>query len=121
MAVKLYEKEREFLRGWDFLAARAHETATKHGFHDKGVNTHLGRLMLIVCEVAEAVEALRKVGMAPRSKKIPKFTNLEEELADIVVRVMDFAEEYGVCDVAGAILEKMEYNKHRPHMHGKTS
>ena len=48
-----------------------------------------------------------------------EFSNLEEELADAVIRIMDYA--FGKdLDVAGAIVAKMEYNESREFMHGKT-
>jgi NTP pyrophosphatase (non-canonical NTP hydrolase) len=43
---------------------------------------------------------------------------VEEELADVVIRIMDYAFGHDF-DVAGAILAKIEYNKSREFMHGK--
>ena len=41
-----------------------------------------------------------------------------EELADVVIRVMDYAVGYQY-DVGGALLRKMEKNRWRPPKHGK--
>ena len=39
------------------------------------------------------------------------------ELADVVIRIMDMCEHYGI-DLASAILEKHEFNKTRDYRHG---
>jgi NTP pyrophosphatase (non-canonical NTP hydrolase) len=64
-------------------------------------------LALIHSEASEALEAFRK-----DDKK-----NFEEELADIVIRVMDCARGLQI-DLDSAILSKMEKNKHRGWRHG---
>ena len=43
---------------------------------------------------------------------------MEAELADAIIRIMDFAQEYDL-NLADAILAKHEYNKSRPYKHGK--
>ena len=46
-------------------------------------------------------------------------SSVEEELADAVIRIMDYA--FGKdLDVAGAIVAKIEYNSDREFMHGKS-
>lgn len=67
------------------------------------------KLMLIVSEVAEAMEGHRK-GLA--DDKLPHRPMVEVELADAVIR-MDLAGALGL-DLGGAIAEKMEYNRNRP-------
>ena len=48
-----------------------------------------------------------------------EYSSLEEELADTVIRIMDYA--FGNdLDIAGAIIAKIEYNKSREYMHGKS-
>ena len=42
----------------------------------------------------------------------------EVELADAIIRIMDHAAGFGL-DVAGAVIEKMDYNSKRPYLHGK--
>lgn len=39
------------------------------------------------------------------------------ELADIIIRVLDMAEHYGI-DMEAALKEKHEFNKSRPYKHG---
>ena len=66
-------------------------------------------------ELSEALEALRNGN--PPDDKIPQFTGAEAELADVIIRVMDYAEARGF-NVAQALVAKVEYNKTRPRMHG---
>ena len=68
------------------------------------------KLMLIVSEVAEAMEGHRK-GL--RDDKLPHRPMIEVELADAVIRIADLAGALGL-DLGGAIAEKMEYNCNRP-------
>lgn len=51
-----------------------------------------------------------------RKPKINK-AHVEEELADLVIRLMDFSVHRGY-DVAGAISKKMKKNEKRPYRHG---
>lgn len=67
------------------------------------------KLMLIVSEVAEAMEGDRKT---LSDDKLPHRSMLEVELADAVIRVFDLAGGMGL-DVAGAIAEKLAYNANR--------
>ena len=67
------------------------------------------KLMLIVTEVAEAMEGHRKGLM---DDKLPHRGMLEVELADAVIRIMDLAGGLHL-DVAGAIVEKLVYNMTR--------
>ncbi|SDK79934.1 hypothetical protein [Arthrobacter sp. ok362] len=105
------------------------------------------RLMLIVSEVAEAHEEIRKghpanhtyypepalpsslvaeVGVERAREliardnlgKIRKPEGVPSELADIVIRCFDFAESNGF-DLGQIIQVKLAYNTSREHMHGK--
>lgn len=68
------------------------------------------KLMLIVSEVAEAMEGHRK-GL--KDDKLPHRDMLEVELADAVIRIADLAGAMGL-DLGGAIAEKMAFNAVRP-------
>ena len=105
-----------FEKQWDKIAKQIYKNAVEHGFWKGEVNDG-ERMALIHAEISEALEALRDGN--PSSNKIMEFTNLEEELADAVIRIMDYA--FGKdLDIAGAILAKIEYNQSREYMHAKS-
>lgn len=66
------------------------------------------RLMLIVSELSEALEALRN-----GDEK-----NHTEKLADVLIRIFDYCGGYGIS-LERAVMEKMDYNCKREKMHGK--
>ena len=66
------------------------------------------RLMLINCEVAEAVEGLRKNDME----------NFKEEIADIFIRLGDLCGSLNI-NIEEEIIKKMKKNKERLYKHGK--
>lgn len=68
------------------------------------------KLMLIVSELAEAMEGDRKSLM---DDKLPHRPMREVELADALIRIFDTAGAYGM-DIGGAIAEKMAFNAQRP-------
>jgi NTP pyrophosphatase (non-canonical NTP hydrolase) len=95
-----------------------HKTSKEKGFWDKGEQRNDAECMaLIFSEVAEALEAVR-AKVPPRSEKIPEFCLLEEELADVIIRVLDYAAARRL-DVIGAVTAKMRYNETREFKHGK--
>lgn len=67
------------------------------------------KLMLIVSEVAEAMEGHRK-GL--QDDKLMHRTMLEVEIADTVIRCFDLAGGLGL-DLPGAITEKLAFNAQR--------
>lgn len=67
------------------------------------------KLMLIVSEIAEAMEGHRKGLM---DDKLPHRPMIEVELADAVIRIFDLAGAKG-CDLPGAIVEKIQFNETR--------
>lgn len=79
------------------------------------------KIALMHSELSEALEAIRDGAPSgsgePGSSKIP-FTLLLEELADVVIRVLDFAGHYDL-PLAEAILAKVDYNAGRPMLHGR--
>jgi NTP pyrophosphatase (non-canonical NTP hydrolase) len=68
------------------------------------------KLMLIVTEVAEAMEALRDGDAVVEG----------EEVADIVIRCLDYAAWRGIR-LDDVIAAKMEANRQRPYLHGRAA
>jgi NTP pyrophosphatase (non-canonical NTP hydrolase) len=73
------------------------------------------RLMLVVSELSEGLEALRNGN--PPDSHIPKFSGLSAELADAVIRILNLAEHEGI-NLGKAVVAKAAYNTTRPHRHG---
>lgn len=90
------------------IVSFCHGQSRAAGWHDKPreVGTDL---MLIVSEIAEAMEGDRKGLM---DDHLPHRKMFEVELADAVIRIFDTAGKYGL-DLGGAVREKLEYNKNR--------
>jgi len=78
------------------------------GWHDnpREIGT---MLMLVVSEIAEAMEGDRKDLM---DDHLPNRKMIEVELADAVIRIGDLAGKLGL-DLGGAIDEKLAYNRNR--------
>ena len=94
-----------------------YETAVSHGWHDIETNFPTF-LMLTVSELSEALQEYRTYyGDQEIDQKI-KQANIEIELADTVIRIMDYC-EHNAIGLEGRILQKNEYNKTRPYRHGK--
>lgn len=110
------------------LSVEAHENARSKGFYEDieelqdylsvndqpekhavaGETFTLAQLAKVASEVGEAVSAIQH----------GEHLQLREELADIVIRVLDLA---GYLDfrIGDCIILKMEKNKNRPYKHGK--
>lgn len=84
-------------------------TDLKTGESLVGKKNHGESFMLMVTELAEGYEGVRKDLM---DDKLPHRKMVEVELADILIRVFDYAGAHGM-DLAGAVIEKMRYNAER--------
>jgi len=109
-------------QGVALAATVAHETAREKGFwqdYDKAEAVGMAdgvreaflsqKLALIMTEVAEAVEDLRK----------GNDDHLAEELADIIIRTLDLGEALRY-DMGEALVRKMRTNATRTRKHGKS-
>lgn len=107
--------ELDIMDGVDALVSLCHTNAVQAGWWtDLNTGEYKERnkgemLMLMVSELAEAMEAERKDLM---DDKLPHRRGVEVELADCVIRIADYCGRYNL-DLGGAILEKIEYNRKR--------
>lgn len=117
---EIYCKESFGARGLAFVESfnetmnLVHDNAKAHGWHDE--RREDGTLIaLIHAELSEALEGLRHGN--PLSDHIPEFSSLKEELADVVIRCMDYA-GLKKLRLGEAIVKKMLFNINRPFKHG---
>lgn len=133
----------------DLITAVGHQ-ARKSGFRLSGFATRevAEHVALITTEIGELYEAHRdgrlpaehwfeyteadgsKVVLSTLTRReerdgvikvvLGKPIGIASELADVVIRACDFADEHGI-DLEMAIQNKIAYNATRPHKHGRQS
>ena len=100
------------------LQARVGETNAANGWHTGDISP-VERIALIVTECAEAIEEIRN--SHPISETYypdgDKPEGVPTEIADVVIRCLDFAFVYGI-DLAAVIETKLAYNETRGWRHG---
>lgn len=97
----------------DVIAGETFGLAQKKGW---GGNEDLVDTALIHSEVAEITEACRK-DPPQKSSKIPDFLEVEEEAADVFIRLINFCKERKLR-LGEAVRAKHNFNKGREHKHG---
>ena len=109
------------------LRDECYEVSKSKGWWDDDKRTFGDFISLMHSELSEALEEFRNghipteiyyankdiVNMKPFSKP----EGIPIELADVIIRIMDFCGGYNI-DIASALDDKIRYNKTRPHRHG---
>ena len=118
MAKQIQIEDAEVItEAFEILTEHIHEIAVEHGWWEKDRNVGEA-IALMHSELSEALEGDRHGD--PPSEHIPRFSAVEEELADVVIRVLDFAKGFGY-DIPAAVMAKVEFNNNRPYKHGGKS
>lgn len=107
--------EEQFLCSFNTLAIGANLNAHAKGFYEAPKRTFGEAVALMHSELSEALEGYRHGN--PPSDHIPDFSSIEEEFADVIIRIFDEAVEGG-HRVAEAVVAKMAFNAGRSYRHG---
>jgi len=113
--------------GLNKMAKEIYQNNKEKGFWDRERNVG-ETLMLIVTELAEAMEAYRSGNLSPLPvideedheifRDVFKDT-FEDEIADTLIRILDFCGGMDI-DIEWHVKNKVRYNTTRPTLHGKS-
>lgn len=106
--------ELQFIHAMTAMAAAVHQTAVSKGWWEGACNDG-EKIALMHSELSEALEALRAGN--PQCDKPIELSAVEEEMADVLIRMMDWAQFKGF-DLGRAVVAKARYNAGRSYRHG---
>lgn len=112
----------KFIEAFNEFVERAYGNSEAHGFWEGTPRPDIpaevcgSKIALMHSELSEALEGVRKPGP---DKHCPEYTSEEVELADVLVRIADYAGAKRLR-VAEAVIAKMKVNESRPYKHGKS-
>lgn len=117
-----------------------HNNSVVKGFWNEPNTNITEKIMLVVTELSEAVEAMRKLSRWELDEHVKAHNGIihsfdlegydanifkgtikdsvGDEFADSIIRILDLCGRLGI-DIEGHIKYKMEYNSTRPYLHGK--
>lgn len=99
------------------LTKEIHEANRDKGFWDDEIPNLNEKIMLVVSELAEAVEELRS-DMSGYYEVDGKPEGVDVELVDALIRLLDIL-GYRGADVEKILTAKLAYNATRPYKHGR--
>lgn len=109
------DEPQNFVAAFNEIQGKVHRNAVGNGWWDNPRSD--GEVIaLIHSELSECLEGLRSRNQP--DKHLPEFNSATVELADAIIRIMDFA-GYKNWPLADAIVAKIAYNTTRPKKHGK--
>lgn len=112
-------QEQEVSKEINNLADEFHQYAKISGFWEGDAGNLGTKVALIHAEVSEFLEVLREEDWKhKKSTKIPQYLALEEEAADVFIRLLELCSCLHL-DVGAAAIAKHAYNQTRPYKHGK--
>jgi len=98
------------LKEWAKICRQAADRWWHDPVSEQRIDRNDGEMFILMCsEVCEAMEGCRKDLM---DDKLPHRKSVEVELADLLIRVFDYAAERKL-DLDGAVKEKLLYNAAR--------
>ncbi len=113
-------KERMVKMNLTEFAKEVHENAVEHGWWEE--ERSFGEIIALChSELSEALEAYRDGlpvdKVVYRDGHFPKPDGIPAELADCMIRILDYCGKVGI-DIENVIQLKHAYNKTRPYRHG---